>query len=75
MANRTLEIFSGDVLQFGQGNTFNNEINVLDFKSGNVLKKNKNVIFSLNQMFMRALGVILTTTTTSEETNKMSINV
>ena len=42
MANRTLEIFSGDVLQFGQGNTCNNEINVLDFKtvrSGNVLKK------------------------------------
>ena len=33
MANRTLEIFSGDVLQFGQGNTFNNEINILDFKT------------------------------------------
>ena len=29
MANRTLEIFSGDVLQFGQGNTFNNGIDIL----------------------------------------------
>ena len=28
MANRTLEIFSGDVLQFGQGNTYNNVINI-----------------------------------------------
>ena len=33
MANRTLEIFSGDVLQFGQGNTFDNKINILDFKT------------------------------------------
>ena len=29
MANRTLEIFSGDVLQFGQGNTYDNEINII----------------------------------------------
>ena len=29
MANRTLEIFSGDVLQFGQGNTYDYEINML----------------------------------------------
>ena len=33
MANRTLEIFSGDVLQFGQGNTFNNGIDILHVKT------------------------------------------
>ena len=38
MANRTLEIFSGDVLQFGQGNTFNNGIDILHVKSGNIFK-------------------------------------
>ena len=44
MANRTLEIFSGDVLQFGQGNTYNNEIKILDFKKWQLFHKNNNVI-------------------------------
>ena len=38
MANRTLEIFTGDVLQFGQGNTFGNGIDILHVKSGNSFK-------------------------------------
>ena len=46
MANRTLEIFSGDVLQFGQGNTFNDGIYMLHVKPFQTY--NNLVLFLLN---------------------------